>query len=65
MSNVLTLGSCLGNKHIQQLKDAYAQLGKHVTSGAAFKEAEYCDAQAESKPVLHDGVLLLKNSFIF
>ena len=52
------------------LADEYAQLGKHVASGAAFianfilvNESGYFDNSAETKPMLHLWSLAVEDQF--
>ena len=67
---VLVLVGCLALGWFVLLADEYAQLGKHVLSGAAFvsnltlwSESGYFDSQAELKPLLHLWSLGIEEQF--
>ena len=71
-SLLLVLISCLVFGWFTLFADEYAQLGKHVASGAGFisnlvlwSESGYFDGAAESKPLLHLWSLGIEEQFYF
>ena len=67
---ILVLASCLGAGWLLLLPDEYAQLGKHIFSGAVFVsnftlwgESGYFDNLVETKPLLHLWSLGIEEQF--
>ncbi|MEZ8013623.1 MULTISPECIES: acyltransferase family protein [unclassified Vibrio] len=67
---ILVMTTCMAFGAITLLADDYAQLGKHIASGATFvtnfilvNESGYFDSASETKPMLHLWSLAIEEQF--